>query len=465
MTVGRAELDRENSALQWEPAQRRRRRQRELLVDQARYLAEHSRFYRDRCAGLAGWPPTSPDDLDALPHTTKEELIAAQAETGPLGSLLCVPRDSLSRVCSTSGTTGRPLYYSITAHDKDILCLAWEVIYEAAGLTADDLAVFAFALGGPYGSAFGGEALERRGIPAVPVGAAASFERFKTLLVDLRPTAIVALTNFPVRLADKLTADGIDPAELGVRKIVVGGEPVAGYRKQIAETWQADVTEAMGIGELGMIWGECPHQTGMHDLTPAWTYVEYLDPGTGEFCSTPVAGETYELVYSSLNREAMPLLRYRSRDLVEVLTTDCPCGRDGAALRAIGRTDDMIKVRGVNVFPASIERLLADFGSPVTGQFQIVLPPDGARLFSTPLELRVACGPAGTPPPELPERLGSYLRAHLNVRTNVRLVDPSELADGFRGGLGRRDYFRVAEGPPGEPDAPSDGSAGGGTCS
>lgn len=444
MAVNNEVLRESNTSLQFASPQARAAQQWSLLHEQIEYVARESGFFH-RVFDEAGIESiASAEEFATVPFTEKDDLRSAQDDPAKFGSLTCVDRSRLSRICSTSGTTGRPLYYSVTRDDKECVYLGWESLYTAAGFTAADLALYAFALGGPYGSAFGGEAMERSAIPTLPIGAGAAFERFRLLIEDLHPSVLVGITNFPVRLGQKFRDAGVDPASLGIEKVMVGGEPAAAFRDSLTQDWDAEVYEVMGMGEFGMIWGECSARKGMHYLTPEFTYVEFIDEETGASTLSPEAGRTYELVYSSLHREAMPILRYRSHDLVEIIETNCACGRTTPTIRAIGRTDDMIKVRGVNLFPAGVEFLLASFGERVRSDFQIVLPASGERKYSSPLELVVACDEPESGHLELSAELAAYFRAHLNVQTIVHLVGPDELAGAVRGGLGRRDYFRIA---------------------
>lgn len=417
-----------------------RDRQLRAMRSQLDYVREHSRFYQDK---LSAWNGSldSYGDLRSLPFTSKEELRGALDADPPLGINLCTAPEDPVRISTTSGTTGKPLYYAVTPRDLETITQSWFHLFDAAGLTSADRAMYGLALGGPYGSHYGADAIERAGIQCIPIGSAQSSERFIQLLVDLKPTVLLCVTSFPLRIAERLREKGIDPRSLGVKKMMMGAEPVAPVRAAIEEAWDTSVYELMGCGEIGMIWGECEHHGGMHHLAKDVVLVEYIDPVTAEHV-TPEVGRTAELVYTHLCREAHPVVRFRTHDLVTFQSTDCPCGRRGPRVACVGRTDDMLKVRGANIFPSALVDLLTRFGAPVTANFRVRLP-GGARKFSTPLSLvvEVDSGADGPATAELRDRLEAYLRANLNVRSLVDLVPVGELGENLRGPLDRHSYF------------------------
>jgi phenylacetate-CoA ligase len=333
------------------------------------------------------------------------------------------------------------LYYALTPDDKKTVWRSWQHIYRAAGIGRGDRNLYGFAMGGPYGGLYGSEAFEEMGVQNIPVGSDQSSEKFVQLITNLKPTVITCVSNFPIHLARQFRQREIDPKTLGVRLLLLGGEPVNPVRGFIENEWGADVCEMMGAGETGMIWGECEHRSGMHYLSKELILVEFIDPDTLQLV-TPEAGVTAELVYTHLRREACPLVRYRTRDLVRISGVDCECGRRGPKIVCVGRSDDMLKVRGMNIFPSAIADLLASYGKPVTDNFRIVLQ-GGERKFSRPLSLIIGVESVLNVDDEtrLREKLSEYMRSNLNVRTDVKVMASNELGDSLRGGLGRRDYF------------------------
>lgn len=418
-----------------------------LLHSQLRWVQGHSSFYRRKWGEVANSFESlqrligSPDDLPRLPFTNKEELRLSQLEAPPLGLHVAAEAGSIRRISSTSGTTGRPLYYALTESDKTVVWQSWKNVFDAAGLGSDDLTLFGLTMGGPYGSLYGAEALEWSGHGSIPAGSQVSSARHLQLLTDLRPTAIICITNFPLRLASHLRDAGVDPRSIGVRKFIVGGEPVRAVRGLIEQQWGAKVYDMMGTGESGMLWAECEQRDGMHFIADGIVHMEYVDPET-LLPVEPEIGKVVELVFTHLRRQASPLVRYRTHDLARIVATSCVCGRCGPRIEPIGRSDDMIKVRGSSIFPSAIESLLVAFGAPVTENFRILLP-NGERKFSTPLKVRVGLSEqlASQALEALRTRLENYLRDSLNVRTEVEFQPVSELGSALKGPMDRRNYF------------------------
>jgi phenylacetate-CoA ligase len=208
-----------------------------------------------------------------------------------------------------------------------------------------------------------------------------------------------------------------------------GGEPV--FRAMLEQGWGARVTEAMGIGDIGAsLWGECEHQGGMHLGARDFVHPELIDPATGAMVPM-VDGATGELVLTHLRHRAAPLLRFRTRDHVEVRMAPCPCGRTGPRVRCIGRTDDMLIVRGVNVFPSAVRDVVSTFAPQVSGHVRVRPRSDGPQQ-EPPLPVSVELAQGGAPDPVLADAIRERLRAVLVVQTEVELVP--------FGSLGRSEY-------------------------
>lgn len=187
----------------------------------------------------------------------------------------------------------------------------------------------------------------------------------------------------------------IDPGSLGVKAMALGGAPGAGVpqiRKQIEETRRCKVYDAMGTADFApIIWTECEAQAGMHFIGQGIVIAEFIDPNTGQPLE-PYEGLLAELVYTAINRECVPLIRFRIGDLVRIEGTGrCECGRTGVRIRCVGRVDDMFIVRGVNVFPSAVAEVIASFRPRVTGEFQIHLPARGGPI-EPPVPIVVECG-------------------------------------------------------------------------
>jgi phenylacetate-CoA ligase len=222
-----------------------------------------------------------------------------------------------------------------------------------------------------------------------------------------------------------------------VQRVLVAGEPGGGepaFRARLEDGWGARVTEAMGIGDIGVsLWGECEHQDGMHLGARGFVHPELIDPDTGE--AIPLTdGATGELVLTHLQHRAAPLLRFRTRDHVQVSMTPCPCGRTGPRVRCVGRTDDMLIVRGVNVFPSAIREVVAGFAPRVSGHLLVRPAAPGVKQEPPlPVSVELSQGEtAGGADAALAEAIRERLRAALVVQTRVELVP--------WGSLGRSEY-------------------------
>ncbi len=206
--------------------------------------------------------------------------------------------------------------------------------------------------------------------------------------------------------------------------MLVAGEPGGGepeFRAMLEAGWGARVTEAMGIGDIGVsLWGECEHQDGMHLGAHGFVHPELIDPETEQ--ALPMEdGATGELVLTHLRHRAAPLLRFRTRDHVEVRAKPCPCGRPGPRIRCIGRTDDMLIVRGVNVFPSAVREVVSGFVPAVSGHI-LVRPQASGVKQEPPLPVSVELAPDASATSALAESIRERLRAMLVVQTQVELV-------------------------------------------
>ena len=207
-------------------------------------------------------------------------------------------------------------------------------------------------------------------------------------------------------------------------RLLVAGEPGGGepaFRSRLEEGWGARVTEAMGIGDIGpSLWGECEEQDGMHLGARGFVHAELVDPETGA-ARTLDDGATGELVLTHLRHQAAPLLRFRTRDHVRVSTTPCPCGRTGPRVRCIGRTDDMLIVRGVNVFPSAVREVVSAFVPLVSGNV-LVRPTTAGVKQEPPLPVSVELAQGATPDGDLARSIGERIRNALVVQARIELV-------------------------------------------
>jgi phenylacetate-CoA ligase len=223
---------------------------------------------------------------------------------------------------------------------------------------------------------------------------------------------------------------GIEPRSLGIRVILAGGEPgaaIPSVRRQVEETFGCLFLEMMGNGDMcGEMWSECRYKRGMHFVAQGIVHPEIINPDTGEVQEIKV-GAKGELVYTSINRECIPLVRFRTRDHVEVTQTDCECGRTGFGIRVFGRTDDMIIVQGVNVYPAAVRDTVASFSPRTTGIIEIQMhkaPPEG---WEPPIHVKVEYGKDAGNLDALKKELETIIRDKLIFRANIELVPAESL--------------------------------------
>ena len=319
----------------------------------------------------------------ALPFTEKQEIRASCTAENPIGAHLAVSRDRLVRIYSTSGTTGTPSYIPLTTQDLDNWVTTSARSYSASGIAAGETIVSTYNAG-PFVAGAALSAFDRLGMCHVPVGTG-NTERLMAAIRLLKPTAAVMTPSYASHLIEWAAEHGFDLQNSSVTRVLVAGEPGGGepaMRARLEQGWGAKVTEAMGIGDIGVsLWGECEEQNGMHLGGRGFVHAELIDPETGEALAMQ-DGARGELVLTHLRHQAAPLLRFRTRDHVEVWTSPCPCGRTALRLRCVGRTDDMLIVRGVNVFPSAIREIVGEFSPAVSGAI-LVRPAAAGRETGT----------------------------------------------------------------------------------
>ena len=383
---------------------------------QLAYVLERSAFYREK---LAGHDTTGGlAAIATLPLTTKQELRATVTRERPFGAHLCAEPAEIVRIYSTSGTTGQPSYIPLTAPDLENWIETSARSYAASGVQPGERIVSTYNAG-PFAAGAALAAFERIGLCHIPVGTG-NTERLLRAIELLRPDAVVMTPSYAAYVLER----GADLAGSSVRRVLLAGEPGGGepaFRAALEAGWGARVTEAMGIGDIGVsLWGECEHQDGMHLGGAGIVHPELIDPETGE--ARPMEdGATGELVLSHLRHRAAPLLRFRTRDHVEVRATPCPCGRTGPRVRCIGRTDDMLIVRGVNVFPSAVREVVGGFAPEVSGHIAIRRRSPGVKQ-DPPLPVRVELAQGGREDPALAEAIGARVRDVLVVQADVELV-------------------------------------------
>jgi phenylacetate-CoA ligase len=387
--------------------------------EQLEYLLARSPFYRDK---LAEVPRVGLDDIAQLPLTEKTELRATTTTDNPFGAHLCATREQIVRIYSTSGTTGRPSYIPLTAGDLENWVTGSARSYAASGVRAGQRIVSTYNAG-PFVAGAALAAFDRLGLSHIPVGTG-NTDRLMNAVLDLRPEAVVLTPSYAAHLVEWAAERGIDLAASSVERVLVAGEPGGGepaFRATLEDGWGAKVTEAMGVGDIGVsLWGECEAQDGMHLGAHGFVHLELIDHETGAALEL-TDGASGELVLTHLRHRSAPLLRFRTRDHVIVRTGPCPCGRTGPRMRCIGRTDDMLIVRGVNVFPSAVRDVVSGFAPAVSGHIR-VRPRNSGVKQEPPLPVSVELARGAHPDADLADAIRDRLRSVLLVQAGVELV-------------------------------------------
>ncbi|MDX6645382.1 MAG: phenylacetate-CoA ligase [Miltoncostaeaceae bacterium] len=333
-----------------------------------------------------------------------------------------MPPPEIARIYSTSGTTGTPSFIPLTAGDAEHWVAVSERSYAATGTPAGERILTTYNAG-PWVAGAALAAFERIGLCHVPVGTG-NADRLMLSVEHLRPDTVVLTPSYAAYLLEWAAQRGVDLRASSVRRLIVAGEPGGGepaFRAMLEAGWGARVTEVMGIGDIGVsLWGECEEQDGMHFAARGFVHPELIDPETGAAIEME-DGATGELVLTHLLHRAAPHLRFRTRDHVRIRMGPCGCGRTGPRLRCIGRTDDMLIVRGVNVFPSAVREVVGAFAPEVSGHI-LVRPSAPGVKQEPPLPVSVELAQGATADDALAEAIRARLRSVLVVQARVDLV-------------------------------------------
>ncbi|MDR1728364.1 MAG: phenylacetate--CoA ligase [Acidobacteriota bacterium] len=401
--------------------------QSERLRKAIQYVYANVPAYRAKmeAARVAPADIRSVADLGKLPFTTKQDL----RDNYPYG-LFAVGVGKLARIHASSGTTGKPTVVGYTPYDMEVWTECVARIACMGGATADDIAQICFGYGmftGALGLHYG---LEKIGAAIVP-SSTGNTQKQLLYMKDFGATLLVATPSYALRIAEVAAEIGVKPErDLTIRTALVGSELLTeAMRQEMYKAWGAglNVTQNYGMSELmgPGVSGECEKLCGMHINTDHFI-PEVIDPATGEVLP---AGERGELVITCITKEALPLIRYRTRDLTRLLVGDCACGRRTARMENLsGRTDDMIKIRGVNVFPSQIEEVL--LGVDECGpHYELVLT---RRNHTDALEVKVELLPAALSDSygdleKLSRGIRTRLKSALGIEAKVTLASPNSL--------------------------------------
>ncbi|MCM2357264.1 MAG: phenylacetate--CoA ligase [Geobacteraceae bacterium] len=361
-------------------------------------------------------------DLTRLPFTTKEDLRLNY----PYG-MFAVPLREVVRIHSSSGTTGKPTVVGYTRNDIRTWSNLVARFMTSAGVTHDDVVQIAFGYGmftGAFGLHYGAETI---GASVIPMSAG-NTERQIMIMQDYRSTVLVSTPGYAVTLADRMERLGVDPKGLSLKVGLFGGEPWSeAMRREIETRLAISATDNYGLSEIigPGVAGECRHKCGMHLFEDAFL-PEIIDPDSGEVLPPCSVGE---LVLTTLTKEAFPMIRYRTRDITSLDYSPCACGRTLVRMRkTMGRSDDMLIIKGVNVFPSQIEEVLVAIEG-CEPHYQLVVSREGAmdqlevrievteNIFFDEMKLQRA----------FLEKVEKRIESVLGVGATVRLVEPNSI--------------------------------------
>jgi|SRR5579871_191885 len=390
-------------------------------------LRTGNRFYSGklRMARLEGGVSTLKEFTERMPFTRKEEIVADQQNHPPYGTNLTFSLECYRRFSQTSGTTGRPMYWLDTVESWEWMLDSWLRVYSAAGVTPHDHVFFAFSFGPFLGFWTAFECAARLGCLCIPGGGMSSISRLHTLL-DNGATVLCCTPTYAIRLAEVAKEENIDLSASKVKTLILSGEPgasLAETRQRIEGLWHgARVVDHHGMTETGPVSYGCPKKPGVLHVIESAFIAEVIHPQSGR----PLpAGECGELVLTNLGRMGSPLLRYRTGDVVQALPhAACECGTWDVALDGgiSGRTDDMVVVRGVNVYPSAIEQVLRASGAIAEYRVEVHT---GQALPEIKIVVEPAADCAGVN--GLAERIETAMLKALNLRVAVAVVAGGQL--------------------------------------
>ena len=380
-------------------------------------ILPNNRFYEKKIlSNQASLNLRSLDDLADFPFTIKQELVADQ-ELHPLfGTNLTYPINEYIRLHQTSGTTGSPLKILDTQESWDWWAECWTSVYQSAGVTRDDIVFLAFSFGPFIGFWSAYEGAKRLGALTVPGGGMDSLQRLRAMQ-EIDATVLVCTPSYALHLAEVAQEHGLDMRLSSVHTTIHAGEPGASIpstRERIQNAWNARTYDHAGMTEMGAFGFSCSEQHGLH-VNESEFISEILDP----LSLQPVdEGQTGELILTNLGRWGNPAIRYRTGDLVRHGGFSCACGRTFLLLLGgvLGRVDDMLIIRGVNVYPSALANILHRF--PEVKEYRVIITSEGSM---DEIALQVEC------PPDLKSAIADEVHIALNLRVPIETVAPGTL--------------------------------------
>ena len=378
-----------------------------------------------------------------VPFMGKDDLRSAQQSgVAMLGDLQCAADIDIVQVVASSGTSGLPVFFGLTEADRMTWMDSIANMWFTAGIRPSSVVALTTGMPLVAGGLPYADAIRRIGAALVWVGGQTP-ARMATILELLKVDVLIGTASFNTFFAERFEKLlGYPASRLAVRTVIGGGEPGMGQeaiRAQIREGWGAErVSEMMGIGDvMAGLWAECPEGAGMHFTAGRNVLVELIDPVTGDVLPW-AEGADGEAVYTTFTRQASPVVRFRSRDHMKVLGTSCACGRTSPRVRCVGRTDDMLIYKAMNVFPSAIRDLALEFVPQVGGPMRVRKSATDQVRFDDPIPVEVELATNLTPGevPELAQRIEDTVRERLRVRIAVELLPAGSIPIGdYKNGL------------------------------
>ncbi len=407
------------------PRERLRTLQLQKLQSLVSEICGRNRFYTKKWsdAGIVAADIQSFSDFEKLPFTCKSELVQAQEEAPPFGTNATYSIDAYTRVHQTSGTTGTPMRVLDTPQSWDWWGHCWGHVLKGAGVTSADRMFLPFSFGPFIGFWAAVEGAKRIGAMMIPGGGWDSIQRLHTIR-ELGATVVCCTPTYALRLAEVARKARFDMSSLSVRALIHAGEPganVARTKARIEEAWGAKCFDHAGASEVGAHSFECELQPGGIHLIESEFIAEVIDTQTGREAS---AGEIGELVITNLGRPGFPVIRYRTGDLVRMNLSPCSCGRTFARFDGglLGRSDDMVTIRGVNVYPTAIENVIRQFGS--VDEFQVTVT-SVHEMHNLEVQIEVV---SGNDAELVRTHVEQAIYHALSLRPTVRVAKPGTLA-------------------------------------
>ena len=410
----------------------RRRLDEGRLADQIAWNHATSGFYRTRLdeAGIVPASIRSFDDLARIPFMEKREIAESQKDGDLLGANRCAPLEDIVRIQATGGTTGQPMRIGLTRRDIDDYGQMGAMALWTMGLRPSDIVFECMNYNLYAGGVSDHMTFETLGAATVPYGVGHS-ERLLAMMQGIAaPLSLWSTPSYAVRLAEVAAGMGLAPRDIGIAKGFFSGEAglqVPGYRERIEETWGMVARDQYGTGELGLHSGECEAKAGVHWGGTGHAVAELIDPDTGDVLPFE-DGATGEVVYTSVHRQASPLMRMRSHDLMQVFTEPCSCGRTSFRFRILGRSDDMFIVKGVNVFPLSVQAVLLRLAPRLTGEFRITLDRPPPIDYPVPIAVELARDLTEEARRDLLAEARTLLQKELNFTPALEPVEQGSIA-------------------------------------